>query len=70
MAHGSIQYKVIIMGQSRNEEILENILGETDILADPRSRNESLLLQIYEQLQDSKDLVATYENGTVTVKLR
>lgn len=70
MAHGSIQYKVIMMGQSRFEEILENILGETDDLEAPRSRNEALLLQIYEMLQDSKDLVATYENGTVTVKLR
>ena len=70
MAIGSIQYKVIKMGQSRLEEILENILGETDDLESPRSRNEALLIQIYEKLQNEKDLVATYENGTVTVKLR
>lgn len=70
MAIGNIQFKVIEMGYSRIEEILENILGETDELAEPRSRNEALLIQIYEMLQDEKDLVATYENGTVTVKLR
>lgn len=58
------------MGKSRIEEILENILGETDDLENPRSRNEALLLQIYEMLKDDKDLVATYDNGTVTVKLR
>lgn len=58
------------MGKSRIEEILENMLGETDDLEAPRSRNEALLLQIYELLQDSKDLVATYEDGTVTVKMR
>lgn len=56
------------MGQSRNEEILENILGETDVLADPRSRNEALLLQVYELLQEL-DLKVTYDNGTVTIKL-
>ena len=70
MAIGNIQFKVIEMGYSRIEEILENILGETDELAEPRSRNEALLIRIYEMLQDEKDLVATYENGTVTVKLR
>ncbi len=58
------------MGQSRIEEIMENILGETDDLETPRSRNEALLLQIYELLQADNRLVATYDNGAVTVKLR
>ena len=58
------------MGRSRNEEILENILGETDQLAPASSRNEALLIQIYEMLQESKDLKVTYDNGTVTIEMR
>lgn len=44
------------MGKSRNEEILENILGEQDPLEFPRSRNEQLLHLIYEMLQDGAQL--------------
>ena len=59
------------MGQSRIEEILENILGENDPLAAPVSRNEALLIQIYEMLQEGKKLVATSDgNGTVTIEMR
>ncbi len=59
------------MGKSRIEEILENILGETDQLAEPVSRNEALLIQIYEMLQEGKSLVATVdEDGKVHVNLR
>lgn len=55
------------MGKSRNEEILENILGEQDPLESPRSRNEQLLHLIYEMLQDGAQLEATYEDGKVTL---
>lgn len=58
------------MGQSRIEEILENILGEQDDLKAPVSRNEALLISIYEMLQESKELKATYDNGTVTISVR
>lgn len=58
------------MGKSRIEEILENILGEQDPLATPFSRNEALLIQIYEMLQETKDLKVTYDNGTVTISVR
>ena len=58
------------MGQSRIEEILENILGEQDELKSPVSRNEALLISIYEMLQESKELKATYDNGTVTISVR
>ena len=58
------------MGRSRNEEILENILGETDQLAEPVSRNEALLIQIYEMMQEINDLKVTYDNGTVTIEMR
>lgn len=58
------------MGQSRIEEILENILGEQDELKTPVSRNEALLISIYEKQQESKELKATYDNGTVTISVR
>lgn len=58
------------MGRSRIEEILENILGEQDPLAIPVSRNEALLIQIYDMLE-SKDLKSTDDgNGTVTLSVR
>lgn len=58
------------MGKSRIEEILENILGESDPLAAPVSRNEALLIQICEMLQEGKNLVATHDgDGTVTIRL-
>ena len=37
------------MGQSRIENILENMLGATHELPEPQSRNEALLTAIYEQ---------------------
>lgn len=60
------------MGKSRIEEILENILGEQDPLATPFSRNEALLIQIYEMLQETKDLKVTYDetDKTVTISVR
>lgn len=57
------------MGRSRIEEILENILGENDPIATPVSRNEALLIQIYEMLQNT-DLVASHDgNGTVRLTI-
>ena len=37
------------MGQSRNENILENMLGAHNPLGEPQSREEALLMQILEQ---------------------
>lgn len=34
------------MGQSRNENILENMLGASNPLGEPRSREEALLMQL------------------------
>ena len=52
------------MGQSRNENILENILGAQNPLGDPQSREESLLMQLLEQ-GDNKPVITVYE-GTKT----
>lgn len=41
------------MAQSRIEAILENILGGENEVLDPVSRNETLLIQIAEQLENS-----------------
>lgn len=38
------------MGQSRNENILENILGASNPLGEPQSREEALLMQLLEKL--------------------
>ena len=38
------------MGQSRNENILENILGAQNPLGEPQSREEALLMQLLEKL--------------------
>ena len=40
------------MAQSRIEAILENILGGDNEILPPMSRNEVLLIQIMEMLQD------------------
>ena len=37
------------MGLSRNEDILENLLGAQNELGDPQSRIEALLMQIVDQ---------------------
>ena len=38
------------MGQSRNENILENMLGAHNPLTEPQSREEALLMQLLEKL--------------------
>jgi len=38
------------MGQSRNENILENMLGASNPLGEPRSREEALLMQLLKKL--------------------
>lgn len=38
------------MGQSRNENILENMLGAHNPLGEPQSREEDLLMQLLEKL--------------------
>ena len=38
------------MGQSRNENILENMLGASNPLGAPQSREEALLMQLLEKL--------------------
>ena len=38
------------MGQSRNENILENILGAQNPLGEPQSREEALLMQLLDKL--------------------
>lgn len=53
--------------QSRIEAILENILGEENELLEPVSRNEALLQQILLMLQDGAEIVASYEDGKVTI---
>ena len=58
------------MGYSRNEEILENILGENDELPAAQSRMEALLLQILQMLAAGGTLKAvTNGNGTVTMTI-
>lgn len=39
------------MGQSRNENILENMLGASNPLGEPRSREEALLMQLLDKLR-------------------
>lgn len=58
------------MALSRIEEILENMLGESDPLPAPLSRNEALLIQLLNKLQSQDELKATENNGTVTLELR
>lgn len=38
--------------QSRNEAILQNMLGAENVLGDPQSRIEELLMQLLEVLQN------------------
>ena len=54
--------------QSRNEAILQNMLGADNELGDPMSRIEDLLMQLREILQplaelDKKTLLEVVENG-------
>lgn len=39
------------MGQSRNENILENMLGASNPLGEPQSREEALLMQLLNKLK-------------------
>ena len=47
------------MPQSRIEAILENILGEDNTILPPMSRNEVLLIQIMDMLEDVPNTVIT-----------
>ena len=70
MALGNM-YEVNKMTKSRNEKILGNILGEENILEEPKSRIENLLMQLLEALENSDiHLVANSDNnGNVALSL-
>ncbi len=55
------------MGQSRIENILENILGANNVIVEPQSRNEYLLIQIMEMLanQDPSEPISEEEIETI-----
>lgn len=55
------------MGQSRIENILENILGANNVIVEPQSRNEYLLIQIMEMLenQDPSEPISEEEIDTI-----
>ena len=55
------------MGQSRIENILENILGANNVIPEPQSRNEYLLIQIMEMLenQDPSEPISEEEIDTI-----
>lgn len=55
--------------QSRNEAILENILGASNPLGEPQSRIEYLLQQILETGGMGGKLIAEYDDGTVTLSV-
>jgi len=54
------------MAQSRIEAILENILGAENEILDPVSRNETLLIQISEQIKNSPtEVISSSEIDTI-----
>jgi hypothetical protein len=59
------------MGQSRNENILENMLGAQNPLGDPQSREEALLMQILEQGGGGghTDVTGTLNAGSTSITL-
>ena len=59
------------MGQSRNENILENMLGAQNPLGEPQSRIEDLLMQILEKgIAGGGTLIAEDDgNGNITLKV-
>ena len=58
------------MGQSRNEDILENMLGAQNELGDPQSRIETLLMEILDQGSTAGSLIAEDDgNGNVELKI-
>ena len=50
--------------QSRNEAILQNMLGADNELGEPESRIESLLMQLLDMLQNQTGSGITYANLT------
>lgn len=59
------------MGLSRNENILENILGEQNDLDEPQSRIETLLMELLDMLSEHGELSATSDgNGTITIEVK
>lgn len=61
------------MGQSRNENILENMLGASNPLGEPRSREEALLMQILEKGGGGSswtDLTGTLMAGQTSVTIQ
>lgn len=61
------------MGQSRNENILENILGAENVLEDPQSRIETLLMEILEHggTGGKGELYADNDGaGTIEIKIK
>ena len=57
------------MGFSRNEDILENILGADNVLVPPQSRIEYLLQRILQEGAIGGELKAEYDDTTKTVTL-
>ena len=55
--------------QSRNEAILQNILGADNVIVAPQSRIEALLQQILEEGAMGGKLKAEYDSDTNTVTL-
>ncbi|WP_458397835.1 hypothetical protein [Anaerotignum sp.] len=57
------------MGKSRNENIIENMLGAENELEEPKSRNEKLLMQLLDQTIIVGNISAKDDgNGTVTLE--
>ena len=55
--------------QSRNEAILQNILGADNVIVTPQSRIEALLIQILEEGAMGGKITASYDENTHTVTL-
>ena len=60
---------MIIMGLSRNEDILENILGADNELLPPVSRIEVLLLELLDLIQELKLKVESDGSGNVELSI-
>ena len=57
------------MGQSRNENILENILGAENEIPEPVSRIETLLIQIKDMIAELKLSAESDGNGNVELSM-
>ena len=55
--------------QSRNEAILQNMLGADNVIGEPESRIEELLIEILEEGAIGGKLEAAYNDTTKTVTL-